>query len=113
MKNVTTQAAQGDIYVRRIDSIPPSSKRVTPVEDRHVVAHSETGHHHYLPAIGVERWEDPADPLRCYLSIESCGAELRHARPFDTHESLFLGGGVWEIRRQREYTPAGWRRAVD
>lgn len=34
-------------------------------------------------------------------------------RSFDTHESILLKGGTYEIRRQREYTPEGWRRVED
>jgi hypothetical protein len=47
-------------------------------------------------------------------SVEYC--DVVHQRGFDTHESMRLGGGIgsiFEVVRQREYTPEGWRRAAD
>jgi hypothetical protein len=38
---------------------------------------------------------------------------LRHLRQQDTHETLKIAPGIYEVRRQREYTPEGWRRAAD
>ena len=38
---------------------------------------------------------------------------LEHLRSFDTHETIKLPVGTFEIRRQREYTPEGWRRVED
>ena len=112
MKNVQTCAAQGDVMFVRVESIPASHKPKDAEGGRHVVAHSETGHHHYLAAIGVEMLVDPADPMVCYLRLES-PADVIHARPFHTHETLNLGAGLWQVRRQREHTPSGWRAVVD
>lgn len=118
-----TQVAQGDILITRIHALPAGLTKVEPTNGKHVVAHSETGHHHQLAANGVERWESPNDPLVCYLRMEAPSV-LEHARPFDTHEFFALGGGAtqpatpttpafYEIRRQREFTPRGWERVQD
>jgi hypothetical protein len=116
-KKIDQQAAQGDILIRRITALPKGAKRAEPTGGRHIVAHSETGHHHYLDAVGVERWTDPSNPLVCYLRMEGGpvdgGAVLTHARPYDTHAPLLLGEGWWEIRRQVEMTPEGWREVMD
>ena len=40
-------------------------------------------------------------------------ALLEHLRTFDTHETLAIPPGVYELRRQREAVPEGWRRAQD
>jgi hypothetical protein len=112
-KTVTKMAAQGDVLAMRVEKIPTGAKQA-PKTDRIVVAHSETGHDHYLAAAGVEKFDHPTDPLICYLRIEGPdGAVLTHARAHDTHAPLRLPPGVWEIRRQREYTPAGWARVED
>lgn len=104
---------QGDVYLRRVAAIPTEAKRAT---GRVVIAHSETGHHHAIDDVGVVRF-DIGDPLRCYLLLESAEtADVVHHRPFDTHEPYRLTGGkgaVYEVIRQREYTPAGWRRVED
>lgn len=112
MKRIQQQAAQGDLYVRR-SAIPTDAKPVAPLGGRYVVAHSETGHDHYVADDRVTLWDDPQNPLVCYLRISGPHADVIHARPFDTHETLRLPTGDWEIRRQAEYTPAGWRRVED
>lgn len=86
MKTFINQAAQGDILIRRVTSIPENFR---PVEDggRIVVGHSETGHHHAIDSDGVVRYEGPDNPLICYLRMETVEtAELVHHRPWDTHE---------------------------
>ena len=40
-------------------------------------------------------------------------ADVEHLWPFDTHETIRLTPGKWEIRRQREWSPEGWRRVED
>jgi len=38
---------------------------------------------------------------------------LEHLRSFDTHETIKIPPGIFEIRRQREWVPEGWRRIQD
>lgn len=47
-----------------------------------------------------------------YLRV-SGETTLEHLRDFDTHEPLSLPPGNYEVRRQREYTPEGWRQVAD
>jgi hypothetical protein len=113
MKTIHEVAAQGDVFFVRVNEIPDSVKPVPPKNGFHVVAHSETGHHHQIAADGrVELLADAEDPFTCYLRVDGF-AEVVHARPFDTHEPFRLGGGLWMVRRQREYTPEGFRRVED
>jgi hypothetical protein len=39
--------------------------------------------------------------------------KINHLRSFDTHESILVPTGKYIVRRQREYTPEGYRRAAD
>lgn len=109
------QVAQGDVLFRRAKKVPKEFKR-TERKGRLIVSHSETGHHHAIDDTGVVMF-DAGDPLRCFLvleSVESC--DVIHHRSFDTHAPISLGGGVgavWEVLRQREYVPDGWRRVED
>lgn len=115
MKTIENIAAQGDVLFRRIDSLPADAveqKR----KGRLVVAHSETGHHHAVDDPAVKLFERATrDPMVCYLQIAGEYADVVHHRPHDTHETLrLLGkGAIFEVRRQREYTPEGWRRVED
>lgn len=113
MKTIEKLGAQGDVMFRRVDGVPEGAKRekrTGPI----IVAHSETGHHHAIDDTGVVRFE-VSDPLVCYLRVDAAFADVVHHRSFDTHETVrLLGGGtVYEVRRQREYTPEGWRRVED
>jgi hypothetical protein len=114
MKTFVNQAAQGDLFIRRIDSLPNGLSKIKPEKGRYIVAHSETGHHHVIEAskgVALFRGEDP---LVAYLRvIGQTEVTLEHLRNFDTHEALVIPGGTYEIRRQREYTPEGWRQVAD
>lgn len=113
MKSAKRMVAQGDCLFIRRKQLPgdvQEQKRNGPV----VVAHSETGHHHVIddPAVRIfERIE--RDPLVCYLSIDGPHADVVHRRAWDTHAPIRLPRGIWEVRRQREHTPEGWRRVED
>lgn len=113
MIEVKTIGAQGDVLFRRIEALPKGAK-AEKRNGRIVVAHSETGHHHAIDDTGVVRYE-VGDSMLCYLRIDAAHADIVHHRPFDTHETLRLlgGGAIWEVRRQEEWTPEGWRRVED
>lgn len=114
MKTFENQIAQGDILIMRVPSIPKTAKRRAPSKDKRIiVAHSETGHHHYLAALGVEAFDVENDPFTCYLAIAQDGCELVHARPYDTHETISFGKGNYVVRRQREHAPEGFRMVQD
>lgn len=113
MKIIKKQWAQGDVLFRRIKKLPEGLAAVPHGKEGLVVAHSETGHHHVIPDAGVAHFMAPAgDGLLSYLQVDT-SADVVHLRPFDTHETRRLGAGIWEVRRQREHTPEGWRWVED
>lgn len=106
------QAAQGDVLFTRVDAMPGGLTEAKREGGLLVVAHSETGHHHGFASKDARLFEVPNDPFTCYLQLsDSC--ELQHFRPHDTHESILFGAGVYLVRRQREYTPEGYRMVCD
>jgi len=115
MKEIHQMGAQGDVVFRRVKAVPKGFAE-QPAAARIIVAHSETGHHHSIDVAGVKHFVG-TDPLVCYLQLATVeSAKVTHHRPWDTHEELNLMGGagsVFEVRRQREYTPEGWRRVED
>jgi hypothetical protein len=113
--NFNKQAAQGDLYIERIDTLPANLTSIEATNGQFVVAHSETGHHHTVAAKqGVEYYASN-DPLICFLVVKNDDVQLRHNRSFDTHRPIALKGGdsVYKLTRQREYTPEGWQRVAD
>lgn len=117
MKSFNNQAAQGDILIRRIDKLPDGVKEMSAEKGKFVVAHSETGHNHVIAERQNVKLFAGEDPMVSYLQVveatDAAETLLEHLRSYDTHETISIPPGIFEIRRQREYTPEGWRRVED
>jgi len=116
MKIVKNSAAQGEMLIRRVNSFTAPSKEVESEEGVFILAHSETGHHHVIDRAHVEvkeQTENVPEGMGILQMIVKEPSEVKHLRSTDTHESLMLGKGLWEVRLQREYTPEGYRRVAD
>lgn len=111
--SVNRMAFQGDVCFRRVKEIPKETAEKK-VNGEIVVAFSETHHHHSIPEGEAKLFEKlDRDPFVCYLQIAGEYADVVHHRPTDTHETIRLLGGCWEVRRQREHSPEGFRRIED
>lgn len=123
--------AQGDLLIVNIALLPTVHDDWEVVHSpggRHVVAHSETGHHHilkaYTPPTGLmahmaapQLFRNPKAEDREMLSVvkippDSLG-EIVHMREFDTHETHILPAGTWVLLRQGRPTPEGWKKVTD
>lgn len=117
MKTFDSVCAQGDVLIRRVQEIPSSAKPTPATDGKVIVTHSETGHHHIMlldreaDMPSVEMFEGD-NPLIAWIKVNRPTA-LEHQRPHDTHEAILFEPGIYEIRRQREYTPEGFRRVED
>lgn len=112
-KVVTKQPCfQGDLMIRRVDTLPDNAVPAKAENGNFIVAHSETGHHHIVKERGAHLFIDQMNEFIAYLDVAE-ETEIEHLRSFDTHETLTVPPGKYEIRRQREYTPEGYRRAAD
>lgn len=112
MKTFTTTCAQGDIYIRKIEKLPPNAMKADPTNGMIIVTHSETGHHHVMDSDTVEMYRLPDSIMDCLLVVNNPTA-LRHLREHDTHEPIMFESGIYHVRRQREYTLEGFRRVED
>lgn len=114
MKSFNHSAAQGDCLLRKINELPAGLKTMEAKNGQFIVAHSETGHNHCVEARDTVTLYASVDQFRGYLEVKGDKPVLlEHHRSFDTHEALEIKPGIYEIRRQREYTPEGFRRAAD
>ena len=136
----TGTAAQGDLLIFNyhlgkqfgMDVSTDGFDVVSSHDGTHIVAHSETGHHHVLRAYQPDpgllaslnlRAEAPvlrrnkkdADPeMRALVDVaEGTLGEVVHKREFFTHGSLILPSGTWVICRQGRPTPEGWKKVTD
>jgi gentisate 1,2-dioxygenase len=117
MKTFQNCAAQGDLMLRRIDKLPAGAKRVQVQNGNYVLAHSETGHNHVVAERPNVAFYTTDDPMVSYLEVVQATDEMEallvHLRDWDTHETIKVPPGVFEVRRQREATPEGWKRVED
>lgn len=114
MNRIVTErpSFQGDLMIRRIAALPTGLETVPSDGGRHVLAHSETGHHHVIDSRNARLLIDKTNAFIAYLDVAE-ESEIVHLRDHDTHAPLTLPPGRYEIRRQREHAPEGWRRAQD
>jgi len=115
MKTFTKIAAQGDLLLIKVDVVPDGYLPAKIEDGKYIVAHSETGHHHIVEADPeISYLTNPKDAMKAYLVVQKIiGAALIHCRSFDTHDPVMIPPGIFELRRQREYIPKGWRRVDD
>lgn len=112
MKKFKNICAQGDVYIRRIDKLPENVVEIKPIEGKNIVTFSETMHHHVMDATKAKMYSLPDSIMKCLLVVNDPVA-LEHLRSYDTHESIMFEPGVYEVVRQREYTPEGFRKVQD
>ena len=118
MRTFNTICAQGDVLIRRVEEIPANATPATAENGQVVVTHSESGHSHVMlldREVGVpsvEMFSATDNPLLAWIKVNR-PTSLDHLRPHDTHESIMFQPGIYEVRRQREYAPEGWRRVED
>lgn len=117
MKTFDKCAAQGDVYFIKIDGgVPDGYGQIKEIDGSHIIAHSETGHHHTISAASINLYRRGDDEYVSYMEMLGDQAEVIHHRAYDTHTTIkALGkkGDVFKIIRQREYTPKGLRRVED
>lgn len=116
MKTFVNQAAQGDVFFKRVDWLPEDLYPCKIKDGKYVVAHSETGHDHVMEAEHVEMFKvelvDDDAVFELYLKVNQ-DTPIEHMRSYDTHESINFSPGIYKVFRQREYVSEGWRRAAD
>lgn len=112
MKTFQNYCAQGDIYIRRVEALPANAVPVPAENGKVIVTHSETGHHHVMEAASVTMFRLPDSIMDCLLVVDHPSV-LEHLRQHDTHEPILFEKGTYHVRRQREYTPEGFRRVED
>lgn len=111
MKTFEKMAAQGDMLITKVDKLPDDLVKQENKGD-HVITHSETGHNHVMSSDTVDLYNSANDAFVAFIVVKE-PTELRHLRSFDTHKPIKVDKGIFRINRQREYTPEGFRRAID
>lgn len=100
---------QGEVRILRIDKLPEGMETrgvECDAQGRHIVSHSESGHHHVLPA-GCEVMERtdnvPAGMQILYAIASEPSALIQTAAA--GHQEIALDPGIFEFRISREFDP--------
>lgn len=114
-RNANTQPGmyrQGDVLIRRIDSLPAAAALEKNDNGRVVLAYGEvTGHAHAIAENEASSFSmaSAAGVVQRFLAVASGGATLRH----EEHSAIELPPGIYEIVQQREYSPEAIRNVAD
>jgi len=103
MKKTLKQYRQGDVLLVEIEQPSRTGKPIAPEDGRIILARGElSGHAHAIQGNDgqAQLFEGPRN--RRYLMLTDVG-RLEH----EEHSAIVLEPGWYEVRRQREYNPAG------
>ena len=107
------QAAQGDALFMKVERVPDGFSISEPTHDgNHIVAHSETQHNHVMSSKDADMYVSANDNFTAYIVVKN-KTNIIHLRGFDTHKPISFNPGIYRVKRQREYTPEGFRKAQD
>lgn len=103
------QFRQGDVFLEKIDiKLPKSIELIEKDNGRTILAYGEvTGHAHAIKSDSVKYYKDKKT-TKLYLVVDNI-AKLQH----EEHDEIVLKPGIYEVVRQREYTPEAIRYVAD
>ncbi len=101
---------QGDVLILPVDEIPAGLQPVPLENGRVILAHGEvTGHAHAVEGDVLFLAADLEELEQRFLCVENETAQVVH----EEHDTITLPPGIYEVRRQREYTPEEIRTVAD
>lgn len=111
MKSFKNVAAQGEITIRRLGGVPNAAKPVAGKlleleRGMLIIGHSETQHDHVLEhtrGATVTIRDKAPEGMRILHMILTEANSLIHNRAHDTHETIALEPGEYDIRIAREF----------
>lgn len=114
-KVIKNRGAHGEITLIRVDSLPEGLDPVNTTGPAHILAHSESGHHHVMEKENVEFYKDPEDAFQAFIRITGgAPAMLYQERGHNPHGKQYYEPGIWKVVNAREMDLAGEiRKAMD
>ena len=106
------QIRQGDVFLRRVDSIPEGLEPVAPENIGLVLEEGEvTGHFHTISETDFTKmWKGPDTAFNeLFLEVTTEKVDLTH----DQHGTVEVPKGLWRKITQREYHPEDIQKVID
>ena len=95
----------GDIALIKIDKLPEDLK---PSKNNIIIENGSGGNPHSFNGKGILYKKSIDNFIIGYIKAEK-GASINHIE----HKEMMIKIGVYEIRRQQEFTPEGMRPVID
>lgn len=96
----TSLIRHGEVILKEVSSLPKEAKLETET-NKHIVAHSETGHHHVLESIDnykVYTWNGET-----YIELGSVGTLFHEKTGKDVHTPHKVAPAVYKIVIKKEF----------
>jgi hypothetical protein len=104
MKN-KNQFQQGDVICEKVNIDINGKQKVKKVNNEWVLAHGESGHHHFISetkkADIFEYYDDELKEQCLLLKVLENQTEIKH----EEHKSIWLDKGTYRINKVNEYDP--------
>ena len=108
MREFKKSAAQGEVNVTLIDSIPNGLEPFEPENGVYIIGHSESGNHHVLECKHVDMFvgEKTQAGMQVLYAIVNEPAEIKQLRDGQPHEAIALNkGDMIRINPAIDYNP--------
>lgn len=102
---------QGDISIIRVEK-PDVELEFTPLEERVIVGHSESGHNHVVVKEREAEVEVAKDEHGYFIRVKSGIVRVVHEK-VGGHETQEIGKGLYFFGRQWEYSDVIDKKVVD
>lgn len=101
--------AQGEIITDVVSCLPKGAilQKVEPVNGKLIVSHSESGHHHYIPAADaelLERTDNVPPGMQVFYSVVKRPTKLMQDAAVP-HDEIALDALIFRHRIAREFDP--------
>jgi len=108
MRKFKKSAAQGEVNVMLIDTIPPGLKAFEPENGFYIIGHSKSGNHHVLEREHVDMFVGEKTPagMQVLYGIVKSPTEVKQLRDSQPHETIGLNeGDMIRITPAIDYNP--------
>lgn len=106
---------QGELAFQKMvetQVIPPEYEKVDSSGGMHLLAESQSGHHHTVSADAVDMYRKSDDEFNTYLVVHETTL-ARHLKDGGHSPLELVAGERYRVRHQRQSTPEGYARVVD
>ena len=108
MRTFKQSAAQGEVNIRIVQSIPEGLVEFPPEGDHYIIGHSESGNHHVLERESVDMYDGgkTAAGMQILYAIVKTPTEVTQLRSGTPHDTIALNvGDKIRITPALDYNP--------